>query len=441
MRTVLSVAGYDPSSGAGVTKDLETVVACGLHGLTAPTCSVIQGPLGVRAIFPADHESFRESLKVLSEETPIDGVKVGVLCDTYYVETLSEFLGQWKVPIVVDPVLTAKNGTRLITDNGLKSLIDRILPLTTVLTPNWDEAATLSGQTVTDLDSAEAAARQLMAFGPKAVLVKGGHGDGDPIDLLYDGGEATLWSRRRLKREIHGTGCTLSSLLVSFLVLGYGLKEAFAAAEQRMEKTMAGSYTLFRHGYSYLSPGRVGADQASRFQVMESLKEARDRLKVLNPVHLVPEVQMNMGFAVEGARGVDDVAAFPGRIGAHRGRLIFKEPPEFGASSHVARLILNCMKFFPHVRSAANLRFEEAFIDRARAAGMEVLYFDRKGEPEALKSAEGRSLDFLMTEALKSRGAAPDVIYDRGDVGKEPIMRLFARTPLELISRMEMIEP
>jgi hydroxymethylpyrimidine kinase / phosphomethylpyrimidine kinase / thiamine-phosphate diphosphorylase len=441
MKTVLSVAGYDPSSGAGVTKDLETILSCGLHGLTVPTCAVIQGPLGVRSLFPADKESFREALGVLSEETPVDGVKVGVLCDAYYVETLSEFISPWKVPTVVDPVLAAKNGTKLITPKGLQRFIERILPLATVVMPNWEEASALSGLTVTDLESAEKAARKLLAMGPRSVVVKGGHSGGDPVDLLYDGKDITIWSRRRVKRQIHGTGCTLSSLLISFLVLGYPLKEAFAAAEERMEKIISNTYTLSQKGYSYLSPGSISANQANRFSVLETMKEAQDRLMVLNPVHLVPEVQMNLGFAAEGARGVEDVAAFPGRIGAHQGKLLFKGVPDFGSSSHVARLILNCMRLFPHFRSAANLRFDHVFIERARAMGMEAIFFDRQREPDEVKGAEGRSLDFLMTEALKGRSVPPDIIYDYGDMGKEPIIRLFARNPLELISRMEMIEP
>jgi predicted fused transcriptional regulator/phosphomethylpyrimidine kinase len=171
------------------------------------------------------------------------------------------------------------------------------------------------------------------------------------------------------------------------------------------------------------------------------MNEARKRLYELNVVELIPEVQMNIGYAVEGAKGIEDVAAFPGRIGQYDGKVYVKGEPQFGASSHVARLILTFMKYYPHVRSCVDIRYDRAIIKKAKEKAMDVVFFDRRKEPKKIKGAEGKSLDFLVEKVLKKVNTPPDIIYDVGDVGKEPIIRLFAKDPLRLIKKMEMIIP
>jgi hydroxymethylpyrimidine/phosphomethylpyrimidine kinase len=156
-------------------------------------------------------------------------------------------------------------------------------------------------------------------------------------------------------------------------------------------------------------------------------------------VELIPAVQLNMGYALRGARTTADVAAFPGRIGTRHGKVYFKGTPEFGASSHVARLCLTYMKYYPYRRAAVDIRYDEVFLARAHKSGLSVLFWDRRQEPEVVKGTEGRSLDFLVEAALKAAEGPPDIIYDHGDVGKEPIIRLFARDPQELLQKMEMI--
>jgi hydroxymethylpyrimidine/phosphomethylpyrimidine kinase len=140
---------------------------------------------------------------------------------------------------------------------------------------------------------------------------------------------------------------------------------------------------------------------------------------------------------LSGARTVEEVAAFPGRIGTRHGRLYIKGAAEFGASSHVARLCLAYMKYYPYRRAAVDIRYDEAFLERARKSGLSVAFWDRRQEPDGVKGPEGKSLDFLVEAALKAAEGPPDIIYDHGDVGKEPIIRLFARDPQELLQKME----
>ena len=188
MKSVLTIAGFDPSSGAGISRDLDTFFSLGLHGIAAPTSIVVQNPNGVQDVYPMPYVAFQAMLSSMQEKMHVSGVKVGVLWNEQYVEALSAYLPEYpEIPVVVDPILTAKNGVKLLSDKGLKSLIKLVFPKTTVITPNLDEASQIIGDKVKTLKDMEACARSLTAIGPQAVVVKGGHLKGEPIDLLFDG--------------------------------------------------------------------------------------------------------------------------------------------------------------------------------------------------------------------------------------------------------------
>jgi hydroxymethylpyrimidine kinase / phosphomethylpyrimidine kinase / thiamine-phosphate diphosphorylase len=440
MKNVLTIAGFDPSSGAGITRDLDTFFSLGLHGIAAPTSIVVQGPQGVRGIFPTPLDAFHAMLASIRNDMKVGGVKVGVMWDEHYTEALSDFLPEYsEIPVVVDPVLAAKNGISLLSDKGLKNLIKSVFPKATVITPNLDEASRITGEKVETFKDMEGCARALAATGPQAVIIKGGHLKGQPIDLLFDGSDCISWQRKRIHRVIHGTGCILSSLLVSFLVHGYSIKEAFLASEGFMDDLVKESYQMNKAGYYYMSSGILNHKLSERWKVLQAMREAKKHFCLLNLVECIPEVQMNIGYALEGAKGIEDVAAFPGRIGHHEGKVHCKGEPQFGASKHVAQLILNFMEYFPSVRSCANVRYDKASVRKARERGLIAFCLDERLKTSRAKERNGKKFDFLMENALKEVDNPPDIIYDEGDTGKEPMIRLFARSPLELLRKMEMM--
>ena len=441
MKHVLTIAGHDLSSGAGITKDLEIFLAVGLHAVSIPTSFVIQGPAGVNDLFPVPAEPFGRMLKTAKNEMALDGVKIGVLGEITQVKAISSFLKDYREkPIVVDPVITSKNGFKLISDDGLRLMIKHIFPLSYLITPNIDEASTILKEPIRNATEMERAAMLLSQLGPRNVLLKGGHLPGDPIDVLFNGKDVFMHEKTRIGREVHGTGCALSSLMLSFILLGYPVKEAFLEAENEMEALLKESYKLNGKGYWYSNLTRIAHKGNDRLHVLKSLHDASLKLQNLNMVALIPEVQMNVGYAIREARGIEDVAAFPGRIGHSHGKVCFKGGPEFGVSSHVASLILTYMKAYPHMRACVNIRYDDGLVERAKQCGMAVMSMDGRTEPECVKRVEGRSLDFLVEKALKASGSPPDIIYDTGDVGKEPIIRLFAKDPSELLKKMEMMQ-
>lgn len=264
MKNILTIAGFDPSSGAGITRDLDVFFSLGAHGLSVPTCIVNQGPGGVADIYPIGLDYFSRMLETVKDGARVDGVKIGVMRDESHVEALSEFISSFRadagfnmrdneMPVVLDPIISAKNNTRLLSDKGLNKLVGLIFPLTTVVTPNIDEARNITGKKIENLDDMKKCAEVILKMGVKSVVIKGGHLKGEPVDLLYDGREFVTWRKQRLAREIHGTGCTFSSSLLAFLVRGGSLKDAFEAAEQYMQDFLNNSYRIADNGYFYMS--------------------------------------------------------------------------------------------------------------------------------------------------------------------------------------------
>ena len=436
MKCVLTIAGHDLSHGAGITKDLEVFASLGLQAVSVPTCFVVQGPGGATAIEPVPMGVFWQMLERAGEAFPLSGVKIGVLADGAHVEAVARFLAaRREVPVVLDPIMAAKTGLRLITDEGLKALVELLLPLASSVTPNIDEAEALVEARIGDVDAMERAARAISRMGPRHVFLKGGHLVGEPVDLLFDGEEMTRHGKKRREKAVHGTGCLFSSLLLSFMVMGYPVKEAFFETERLIERLVDESCQPREGGYFYAFPGLSASRDAERGEVLRAMGEAAARLDALDAAELVPAVQMNMGYAVRGARTTEDVAAFPGRIGTRRGRLWFKGPPEFGVSSHVARLCLTYMTRYPFMRAAVDLRYDEAILGRARKWGLSMVFWDRRAEPEEVKGPEGRSLDFLVEAALaRQRWAARHHLRSRGR-GKGADHKAFRQGPAGAIKQ------
>lgn len=442
MKNILTIAGYDPTSGSGITRDMDTFFSFGFHAISVPTCTVVQGPKGVTDVCPTPQDQFSRMLGTINDGLRVDGVKVGVVYDQWYVDEISKFLRKRKgIPVVVDPVFAAKNKKGLITEAGMRRLVNTVFPMASIVTPNIEEASMLMGRRIGSIQEMKASAKILVDHGINAVVIKGGHLKGEPTDILYDGKAFIEWKKKRIGRVIHGTGCSFSSSVLSCLVAGYPVNEAFAAAQEHMDRLLRESYRIDADGYFYVSSGITNSRAAQKWEILNGLQKAAGRLLKLNCVELIPEVQMNMGYAVADAIGVEDVAAFPARIGKRSDGIYFRGDPEFGASSHVARLILTYMRHYPFMRACASIRYDKAVLARAKERNMYVVFFDRRKEPSNVRGAEGKSLDYLVDRILRRVTTPPDIIYDRGDIGKEPIIRLFARNPQELIEKMEMIRP
>lgn len=252
---VLSIAGSDSGGGAGIQADLKTFAALGCYGMTAITALTAQNTLGVSGIHGVPPEMLKAQLSAVLDDIGVDAVKIGMLHAPEIVRTVAWALRHYGVKqVVLDPVMVATSGDRLIAPDTVQVLVDELFPLATVVTPNLDEAALLLGRPIAHAGELEAAARDLLALGARAVLLKGGHLPGDEVaDLLVssDGPAQRLASPRIASRNTHGTGCTLSSAIAAYLALGHPLDQAVAKARGYILQAIAEGadvYTGAGHG-------------------------------------------------------------------------------------------------------------------------------------------------------------------------------------------------
>ncbi len=263
-----TVAGSDSGGGAGIQADLKTFSALGVHGTSVLTALTAQNTWGVRAVHALPPEFVLAQFAALQDDLPPAAVKTGMLFDRVRIAVVAEALRRHRWPqLVVDPVMVAKGGDRLLEADAITALCEQLLPLALVVTPNWPEAAVLANQPVTDPASALAAGRRILAMGPRIVVVKGGHADGPPTDLVIEAGAVTTLPGERIPtRHTHGTGCTFSAAITAHLARGRPPLEAIREAKRYVTAAIANAPGLGGgHGpLQHLPPGWPEAGPAPR---------------------------------------------------------------------------------------------------------------------------------------------------------------------------------
>jgi hydroxymethylpyrimidine/phosphomethylpyrimidine kinase len=248
---VLTIAGFDPSSGAGITADIKTIAAHGCYGVACITALTVQSTGGVRRVEAVDASLVNETLAELASDVEIAAVHIGMLGSGKLVRAIADFLGLQKLPnIVLDPILKSSSGADLLDAAGARLLTEELIPLATVVTPNVDEASALTGLPVTDPEQMRAAARKLHEMGAPAVVITGGHLE-KAIDLLSftssRGIQQELFKSARLKsNSTHGTGCAFATAVSCHLALGRGLPEAVLLAKAYVAAAISNAHPLGR---------------------------------------------------------------------------------------------------------------------------------------------------------------------------------------------------
>jgi len=252
---VLTIAGFDPSSGAGVTADIKTIAAHGCYGVACITAITVQSTAGVRRLEPVEAALVTEILEELAGDIPIAAVHIGMLGTAKVVKAVAEFLsqrsGKAKLPnVVLDPIRKSSSGADLLDGPGTRLMIEKLIPLADVITPNVDEAAVLTGLKVTDLDEMRAAAAKLHEMGSAAVVITGGHLE-KAIDLLSfmtkSGVEQEVFkAERQRSNSTHGTGCAFATAMACHLALDRGLAEAALLAKTYVTAAIAAGHPLGR---------------------------------------------------------------------------------------------------------------------------------------------------------------------------------------------------
>jgi len=398
---VLCIGGSDTSGGAGIQADLKTVHACGCWGLSVITAVTAQNTKGVMGIFPVTPSFVAKQLDAVLRDIGTDVIKTGVFPTQEIIQTVVEKIKKYPSgKVVVDPVMIAKGGKNFMNNSARKILVRELLPLAFAVTPNIPEAEVLSKIKIdTILDMKEAAVK-IRDLGVQNVLIKGGHRTGrkknEVTDILYNGNFYEFSSERIHSRDTHGTGCTYASALASAIARGQSMVDAALQAKIMVIEAIRNSVTL-GEGYGSVNVLAIKLSDPC-------LQELQNAMYILstNPCgRLIPEVQSNLVYALKGAQNESQVAAFPGRIVRIHDSVRTIAVPEFGASKHMAHVVLTVLKYDASFRSAMNIAYSENIIKACRQSGLRVDGFDRKDEPAEKQCREGLSLEWGVDHVLQ----------------------------------------
>ena len=440
MKRILTIAGSDSGGGAGIQADLKVITVLGAFGSSVITALTAQNTIGVQGVHPVPRDFIQLQIDSVLSDIGTDAAKTGMLASADIVETVADGIIRHQItPLVVDPVMVAKSGDSLLSDNAREAIKKMLLPLAFVVTPNIPEAEFLCGFAVKDIEQMKNAAKKIHDFGPKNVLIKGGHMEGDAVDILFDGTSFRTYKSSRLnQKNTHGTGCSFSAAIATFLGQKMSIHEAVSQAKIFITKAIFSGIAIGA-GHGPTNPYSYIAAKIEKEDILNQLQKALHRLTHSKMGKIIPECRSNLAFACTGATGHDDIAGVPGRI-TNIGNHIFKcREPAFGATHHVARVVLAVMSKAPEIRSAMNIRYTPSIIEACHKAGFQSAFFDRSLEPMEIKEKEGSTLEWGTIEAIKSLSYPPDCIYDKGEIGKEPMIRVLGKDPLEVVKKVSRI--
>lgn len=430
----ITIAGSDSGGGAGIQADLKTFAALGVHGTTAITSITAQNTYSVSAVEDLKPEMIRMQIRAVAEDFGIDAGKTGMLHTEEIIKIVSTEISRYKFPLVVDPVMVSKSGALLLKPEAIEALKNYLLPRTTVITPNKFEAEKLSNMEVESLRDAEVVAQKICEFGPKAVVIKGGHLKGkNAVDLLYYRGKITKFTAPKLDvKTTHGTGCSFSAAIVAGLAKKMSIPEAVENAKRIVTSGIRFGLKVGR-GYGPVNPMAYLYRESSRYDVLMNLERAKTLIEATPEIAMIiPEVGMNIAMAIPYAESINDVAAIDGRIVKTSEGVRAAGNPKFGCSSHLAKYILEVTKHDETKTGAINTEFSDDILKALEKRGMTISLYDRRKEPEETKKVEGMTIPWGVKEAIKKVGKAPDALYHKGDIGKEPMIVIFGEQAYDL---------
>ncbi|MFQ5673455.1 MAG: bifunctional hydroxymethylpyrimidine kinase/phosphomethylpyrimidine kinase [Nitrospinales bacterium] len=439
-KPALTIAGSDPSGGAGIQADLKTFAAHEVPGVSVITSVTSQNSRGVQETYDLPVEVVAAQLNSVFSDSRPSAVKTGMLGNETLVECVADRLRRYRIrKIVVDPVIRSSSRKTLLSGKGVEALKSKLLPLALLVTPNLPEAEALSGlRIVTPADRIKAA-RAILKTGVKNVLIKGGHARGNADDLFYDGRHAVILESRRLARgNLHGTGCVFSAAIVAGLASGQDLPSAVRQAKKFISQAIlqAGQAVQAGNGATNLEPLSSLYESRERLDLFQRVAAAVEVLRENKIGALIPEVQSNIGVGLRAASVEGDVIAFPARI-VKKGRdILVPAPPEFGASKHVAHIVLTVMRFDPSKRAVMNLKYSGAILKICKRLKFKIASFSRSNEPRHVRTREGSSLEWGTAKAIRDYGKVPDIIYDLGGMGKEEMIRVIADDVESLVDKV-----
>ena len=423
---VLSIGGSDPSSGAGIQSDVKTFENHDVYGFTVITAITSQNTKKISKIAPISAKDIRTQLESVLSDFQIDAIKIGMVYDSSIIKIVNAMIKNQKCPIVVDPIIESTTKKILLKKSAIDSYKRYIIPLATIITPNKKEAKILSGSS-----KAEDAAKELQKLGAKNVIITGFRESEKEIeDFVMEVDNNYILKGKKIKIINHGSGCNYSASITASLARKKSIYEATVTAKEYVYQSIKKSKNLGK-GI------KITHKEISKIQ-KELSHSILDFQNIKNVSKLIPECQTNFVFSKDKPKTIKNVLGISGRLVKSGNNVIQAGELVFGGSQHVATAVIQVSKKFSNIRSAINIKYEPKIITNAKKHRMSVLSYDRKNESKKSKSKENSSISWGISSCLKSN--IPDIIYHKGDFGKEPMIIVFGETPAEVVRKIKLIQ-
>ena len=423
---VLSIGGSDPSSGAGIQSDIKTFENHGVYGLTVITAITSQNTKKISKILPISSKIIKSQLESVLNDFKIDAIKIGMLYDASIIKAVHSMIKKQKCPIVVDPIIESTTKTILLKKSAIKHYKKMIIPLATIITPNKHEAKILAGT-----PSIEKAAKEIQKLGAKNVIITGYNETKNIIeDFVLESKKDYILKGKKIEIINHGSGCNYSASIASSLALKRSIHDAAMYAKEYVFQSIKNSKKIGKGiSITYKKIPEIQKELSNSIIDFQNSK---------NIVKLIPECQTNFVFSKIKPKKIDMVLGISGRLVKAGDKIIQAGELRYGGSQHVATAVIEVSKKFPEIRSAINIKYEPKLVVKAKKKGMKVVSYDRKKESKNSKQKENSSISWGISSCLKS--TQPDIIFHKGDMGKEPMIIVFGTDPKQVVKKILLIQ-
>ena len=425
---LLSIGGSDPSSGAGIQSDVKAFAEFNAYGLTVITAITSQNTSSFGMIEPVSPKILKNQLESILSDFKIDGIKIGMVFNSKIIKILYQQLRKLKVPIIVDPVLKSTTGGVLIERSAIKDFQKYIIPLATVITPNRLEAEILSKIKIDSKCTMEKSAKNIQKMGAKNVVITGvEEKNGKISDFILEKNAKYVISGNKIANINRGSGCNYSAAITFAVTNNQTVRESVKFAKEF-------TYNSIKNAKKIGKGIKITDIQTDEIN-SELSKAINEFVEIKNIYKNIPECQTNFVYSKQKPKSTKDILGISGRIVKAGKEVIVAGNLTYGGSKHVATALLTVNKKFPDIQSAINIKYQNTTISKIKKSKLIVSSYDRVGEPTNVKK-KGSTIQWGIKSAIKNMKKSPDMIYHKGDFGKEPMIIVFADTPKNILKKI-----
>ena len=426
---LLSIGGSDPSSGAGIQSDIKTFSIFDVHALTVITAITGQNTSNFGIVEPVSKKMVENQLESIISDFKIDGIKIGMVYNSEIIKTVHQYLKKLKIPIIVDPVVKSTTGGMLIKKSAIDDFKKFIIPLATVITPNKFEAEILAKTKINSKNTPEKIAKIIQTMGAKNVVITGVQiKNKEVLDFVLEGNKKYYITDKKILKINRGSGCIHSAAVLYAIIKNKNIKESLKFAK----KITLNSIKNSRKAGKGIVITNVDRYDEIEIELLNSINEFT---KIKNIYKNIPECQTNFVYSKEKPKSIKEILGISGRIVKAGKDTIVAGNLSYGGSKHVATALLIVSKKYPKIHSAINLKYKKETISKIKKLKLVTYDYDRSEEPQGVK-IKGSSIAWGIKTAIKNSRKIPDVIYHKGDFGKEPMIIVFAETPDIIIKKI-----